>query len=97
MGVAGLNGFDNEPYRPPMKCSLIGDKALGSKETSVGEVVTPSRPSPFKPWCSSSGGGVGVLGGAGIGSSEAMTFKSLAASARHGLELGDVSRVRRPG
>jgi len=71
--LAGLNGFPGdvvaeaiEPNLPMGKFSTIGDNALGSKETFLGEVMTPSKPKPAV-WLSSSGGGVGVRGGSGIG------------------------------
>ena len=57
-------------YRPVAKFSLIGESVLGSNDILVGERRSP-MPSNPKPAATSgresSGGGVGVRGGAGIG------------------------------
>ena len=79
LGLAGLNGNALFPeftltvaYLPAAKFSSMGDSALGSKVDFVGETSspTPSNPSPARSGLSSrgsSGGGVGVRGGSGIG------------------------------
>lgn len=80
--LAGLSGFegdatfeDIDPTRPEGKLSSIGDKAFGSNVIFVGEIwETPSKPRPAM--CSgSSGGGVGVRGGMGIGRLNAMALR----------------------
>ena len=65
-----------DPYLPIGKFSSMGDRELGSKAALAGELRYPSRLIPPFPWfeSSSSGGGVGVRGGAGIGKLDAMAF-----------------------
>jgi hypothetical protein len=60
------------PYRSDGKVADIGDSALGLNPRFEGDMEF-SNPSPTGGLNrSSSGGGVGVRGGAGIGLSEAM-------------------------
>lgn len=86
--LAGLSGLAGDavadpsaPYLPIGKFSTIGDSALGSKDVLIGEVMTPSKPNPPGGY-SSSGGGVGVRGGAGIGKVVAMANNADAMSGR---------------
>lgn len=51
--LAGLSGLAGDavtdpsaPYLPTGKFSSIGDSVLGSKDVLIGEVITPSKPSP---------------------------------------------------
>ena len=77
--LAGLKGNvaedgdagKTEPYRLEGKLSFMGDKEL----LSIAIVEDKAAPAPAKPMgvFSSSGGGVGVRGGAGIGIVDAMT------------------------
>lgn len=84
----GLSGFADdgggkagvEPRRLSGKFSSIGERQEGSKMPLTGELVNPSRLIPELLSCSSSsGGGVGVRGGAGIGRLDAIaaTFVDL--------------------
>lgn len=81
VGLSGLEDADGggkvgaAPYLPIGKFSSMGDKELGSKANLAGELRNPSRFIPL-PSSSSSGGGVGVRGGAGIGRLDAMAFGS---------------------
>ena len=52
-----------EPFRAREKFSSMGEREVGSKTDLVGELEKASNP------LSSSGGGVGVRGGRGIGRS----------------------------
>lgn len=82
VGLRGLEEADGggkagaAPFLPIGKFSSMGDKELGSKANLAGELRNPSRfiPFPLPSWSSSSGGGVGVRGGAGIGRLDAMAF-----------------------
>ncbi len=71
--LAGLRGFAGDAVVniPIGKFSTIGERALGSNVVFLGDIMTPSKPKPAA-LCSSSGGGVGVLGGSGIGMVETM-------------------------
>ena len=60
------------------KFSSIGDRQDGSKFPLTGELAYPSRLIPEELSCwSSSGGGVGVRGGAGIGRLDAIAATSV--------------------
>lgn len=85
----GLKGFEKaeaadgggkdgaDPYLPMGKFSSMGERELGSNDALAGELRKPSRPIPLPfPWYSSSGGGVGVRGGSGIGRLDAMAVDS---------------------
>jgi hypothetical protein len=76
--VLGVARCDNEslganvPYLSDGKVADMGDNALGLNPSFEGDMEL-SKPSPTGGLnFSSSGGGVGVLGGAGMGLSEAM-------------------------
>lgn len=70
-GLAGVPAADPScPYLGIEKFSTMGDNDLGSNVVLVGESMTPSNPSPAV--SSSSGGGVGVRGGSGMGIDDAM-------------------------
>ena len=67
-----------EPWRPIGKFSSMGDRQDGSKLPLTGEWTKPSRLIPGKFSCSSSsGGGVGVRGGAGMGRLDAIAATSV--------------------
>lgn len=78
VGLSGLEEADGggkagaAPYLPRGKFSSMGDKELGSKANLAGELRKASRFIPLPSWSSSSGGGVGVRGGAGIGRLDAI-------------------------
>lgn len=84
---AGLKGLEKaeeadgggkagaDPCLPIGKFSSMGDKEFGSKADFAGELRKPSRFIPLLSCSSSSGGGVGVRGGSGIGRLDAMAWK----------------------
>jgi len=92
VGLSGLEEADGggkvevDPYLPIGKFSSMGDKDLGSKAASAEELRNPSRFIPLLSWSSSSGGGVGVRGGAGIGRLVAIAFCSERILRIHTLE-----------
>lgn len=78
-----------EPLRPTEKFSSMGERDVGSKTDLVGEFEKPSSPAEW----SSSGGGVGVRGGSGIGRSNAIAVVVVFPCWLYAINMGKWSQI----